>query len=184
VERVCLFVICAAPLARRAPDIAQALVDDGWTVVPVATPTAAADWVDHEALERITGLAVRSTYRTPDEPKVRRESDLVLVSPATFNTIGKLAHGIADDYALGVLAEALGAGRRIVMIPFVNDSLWRHPAFVPNLGALTQAGVEFLDSRGLDAQVRSLATGSGDAVVEGFRPVELVGSLSQRLDHS
>jgi hypothetical protein len=31
-------VVCAAPLARRAPDLATALIDDGWQVTVVATP--------------------------------------------------------------------------------------------------------------------------------------------------
>ena len=176
-ERVCLFVICAAPLARRAPDIAQALVDDGWTVVPVATSTATADWVDHEAIERITGSAVRSTYRTPDEPKVRREPDLVLVCPATFNTIGKLAHGIADDYALGVLSEALGAGRRMVMIPFVNESLWGHPALASNLRLLRDAHVRFLDPHDAGTSIAPLASGMGEGVARSFDSQALVHAI-------
>ncbi len=38
-------VVCAAPLARRAPDLAAALVDDGWGVTVVVTP-AGSEWLD------------------------------------------------------------------------------------------------------------------------------------------
>ena len=178
-ERTCLFVICAAPLAQRAPDIAQALVDADWTVQVIATPSAAAGWVDHEALQRITGSVVRSTYRAPDQPKTRSQPDAVLVCPATFNTIGKLANGIADDYALSALCEALGAGVPIMAVPMINENLWAHPALEPNLDRLSRAGVVTIDPGTMEAGAGSVRSGAGQRVAEMLDAPSLVGRLRQ-----
>lgn len=177
-ERTCLFVICAAPLAQRAPDIAQALVDDDWTVLPVATPSAGDGWVDAEALRRITGFEARSTYRAPDQPKTRREPDLVLLCPATFNTIGKLANGLADNYALGVLSEALGGSVPIVVVPMINQNLWRHPALEPSLDRLAEAGVIFIDPNTAKVGRSSIASGSGAQISADFDPSALVAAAA------
>lgn len=169
-DRTCLYVICAAPLAERAPDIAQALIDDGWTVLPVATPSAADGWIDDDALERITGSKARSTYRTPDQPKDHRDIDAVLICPATLNTIGKLANGIADDYALSVVSECIGAGNPTLVIPMVNEHLWAHPAWGNNMTRLASASVRFLDPETLTDDARAVRSGTGAAIAAALDP--------------
>ena len=93
----------------------------GWTVQIVATPSAL-DFIDVPELEQQTGRPVRSQYRKPHEPKPPR-ADAIIVAPATYNTINKFAQGIADTYALGLLAEAPGLGIPVVVLPFVNRRL-------------------------------------------------------------
>ncbi|MEZ0077508.1 flavoprotein [Planotetraspora sp. GP83] len=72
--------------------------------------------------ETQTSRSVRSRYRKPSEPKPPR-ADAIIVAPATYNTINKFAQGIADTYALGLLAEAPGLGIPVVVLPFVNSAL-------------------------------------------------------------
>jgi hypothetical protein len=56
------------------------------------------------------------------------QADAVIVAPATYSTISKLALGISDTYALGILAEAVSPPIPVVMLPFVNSALAaRHP---------------------------------------------------------
>jgi hypothetical protein len=68
-----------------------------------------------------------------------------VVVAATFNTINKLAHGIADTRALTILSENLGRGRPILVVPCVNqDHLARHPAFHQSLATLESWDVHIL----------------------------------------
>ncbi|SEN42237.1 flavoprotein [Nonomuraea pusilla] len=135
-------VVCAA---APAPDVGRLVVlaqEAGWTVQIVATPSAL-DFIDVAALERRTGRPVRSRYRRPDEPKPPR-ADAVVVAPATYNTVNKFARGIADTYALGVLAEAPGLGIPVVVLPFVNTALAGRAPFAEAVAGLRAEGVRVL----------------------------------------
>jgi len=162
-------VVCAAPLAERAADVAAAAASAGWDVYVIATP-GAFGWVDKEAVRQVIGKLVRSEYRTPDQPKQVPEPDAVVVCPATFNTVNKWAAGLADNYAMGFLCEALGLGVPIVAVPMLKDELWRHPAWQPSVDRLSDAGVTFLDVQTGDVGARPVASGSGAAVAAGFDP--------------
>jgi phosphopantothenoylcysteine synthetase/decarboxylase len=49
-----------------------------------------------------------------------------------FNTVNKLAAGITDNYATGLLCEALASRTPITIAPMVNNRLWPHPAWQHN----------------------------------------------------
>ena len=139
---VLYLIVCAAPPAHRAPEIAKLAAAAGWDVCVVVTPSAL-DWVDVDHLAETTGHPVRSTFRRPDEPEFQPLGDVVLVAPATFNTINKWAAGINDTVALGLLNEALGRKIPIVVCPWVNDALRDHPAYHANTMTLHDAGARF-----------------------------------------
>jgi flavoprotein len=67
-----------------------------------------------------------------------------VVAPCTFNTVGKWAAGISDTLALGLLNQALGAGRQIVAVPNPHVDLAKHPAFGCNVEFLRGCGVQVL----------------------------------------
>ncbi|WP_307800914.1 flavoprotein [Microbispora triticiradicis] len=92
-------------------------------------------------MEKQTGRPVRSQYRKPTEPKSPR-ADAIIVAPASYNTINKFAQGIADTYALGLLAEALGLGIPIVVLPFVNSALAARKPFRLSSDSLRSEGVD------------------------------------------
>jgi phosphopantothenoylcysteine decarboxylase len=177
VARTCLLVVCGAPLARRAPELARALVDAGWELRVAVTPAAEA-WVTPAELAEAAAARVRSIHRSPDEPKDRTVPDVVLVCPATFNTVNTLAAGIADTYAASALAEALGSGVPLVVVPMVNEKLWGHPAWEPNLAALTSFGVTFLDPRIFESPATAVRSGTGDQLTDDFDVAALVQRLS------
>jgi phosphopantothenoylcysteine synthetase/decarboxylase len=141
---VLYLVICAAPPARDAPALIDRLVGAGWDVNVVATPTAVA-WIDPVALETLTGHPVRTQFRAPDDPEYEPRGDAVLVVPATFNTLNKLAAGINDTLALGLLNEALGRAVPVVVVPWMNDALASHPAYGTGMARLVAAGVEVIE---------------------------------------
>ncbi|MEQ4715900.1 flavoprotein [Nonomuraea sp. B19D2] len=132
-------IVCAAGPAADAGRLVAMAQERGWIVQVVATPPAL-DFIDVPALERQTGRPVRSRYRKPDEPKPPRAGAIV-VAPATYNTVNKFAQGIADTYALGLLAEAPGLGIPVVVLPFVNNALAARRPFLRSIDLLRGEGV-------------------------------------------
>jgi flavoprotein len=52
---------------------------------------------------------------------------LVLLAPCSFNSLNKLAHGIADNLALSVVAEAIGRSTPVIVRPVVEHAAPRPP---------------------------------------------------------
>jgi phosphopantothenoylcysteine synthetase/decarboxylase len=140
--RLLYVVVCGAGPAEDVGELVAMAQAEGWTVQIVTTP-AALDFINVPDLEEQTGRPVRSHYRKPDEPKPPR-ADAIIVAPATYNTINKFAHGAADTYALGVLAEAPGLGIPVVMLPFVNNALASRLPFGRSVEQLRSEGVRIL----------------------------------------
>ena len=135
-------IVCAAGPASDVGRLVELAQADGWDVEIVATPPAL-DFLDVPVLERLTGHDIRSEYRRPGQPRSREPAALV-VAPATFNTINKLAAGVSDTYALGVLAEGIGKGIPTVILPFVNTALAGRAPFKASVGQLRGEGVVVL----------------------------------------
>ena len=174
---LCTLVVCGAPLAERAPEIAAGLVAAGWRVQAVATPSAGS-WVDDAVLAAAAGQPVRAEHRPVDAPKNRERPDAVVVAPITFNTVGKLAAGIADTYAHSTLCEALGDGVPILAVPMVNNRLWGHPAWARNVRLLTDAGVRWLSIHdGTIGEPQPVMSGTGEDVVKRFEPGWITSQL-------
>jgi phosphopantothenoylcysteine decarboxylase / phosphopantothenate---cysteine ligase len=68
--------------------------------------------------------------------------DLLLIAPATANIVGKLAHGIADDF-LSTLYTATRAP--VLLAPAMNTQMFEHEAVRRNLDTLAARGVRFVD---------------------------------------
>ncbi|WP_163550566.1 flavoprotein [Candidatus Frankia nodulisporulans] len=144
--RVLYVVACGGYPAAELPVFVEATRASGWDVCVVATP-AALGFLDVERLAALTGHPVRSRYKRPGEPDALPPADAFVVAPATFNTINKIAAGISDTLALGLLNEALGGGRPIVMAPYPNSALAGHPAYAASLEALRGWGVRLVSGR-------------------------------------
>jgi phosphopantothenoylcysteine synthetase/decarboxylase len=172
-----LLAVTGAPLAVRTADIATALMTSGWSVRVVATAAASA-WIDTAAVKDATGHDVHVDYRRPEEPKRGPEPDAVIVCPATFNSLNKVASGIADNYAVGVICEAIGQGLPVVVFPMINDRLWKHPARPATFDALKRAGVTFRDVSSGQEGGRPVASGTGALVVDRFKPIWVVTALA------
>jgi hypothetical protein len=99
-------------------------------------------------------------------------ADAVIVAPATYNTINKWAAGIADVYALGQLAEAVGRGLPVVVLPFVNSALAGNPAYARSVQTLRTDGVRLLDGSpdadGVPRGVEPHPPGTGGALERQF----------------
>ncbi|MGN9911610.1 flavoprotein [Phytohabitans sp. LJ34] len=143
-HRILTAVVCGAGVAPDAYRLVELALNRGWSVDVAATPSALA-FLDVAKLEALTGNPVISEHRRPGE--VRRslsEADALVVAPATFNTICKLALGISDTYALSTAAEAIGRGVPVAVLPFVNAALAGRKPFVAAVESLRSEGVRVL----------------------------------------
>ena len=163
-------VACGAPLAARVHAVAALAVHAGWIVRVIATPSAM-NWVDVERVEEVTGSAVLVEHSRPRQAKRFPPPAQVIACPATFNTVNKLAAGIMDNYATGLLCEALASQTPITIAPMVNNRLWPHPAWQHNLDLLTAAGVRFIDIQtGHIGRPSAVQSSTGSEVIAAFDP--------------
>ena len=166
-------VVSAAPLARRAYQFADVLAAFG--SVHVVTTPAAATWVTPPDSPSSDTAGITSS------PTGRLRPDLVLLVPATFNTVNKWACGINDHPAMGLLHDALGAGTPTLACPFVNADLATHPAWTRSLHTLLSCRIELLDPHDgtLTRQPTPLASGTGNQIADAFDPNWLTAWIRQ-----
>lgn len=139
-------VVCAAGPAGQVDRLIRPAQARGWRVQAISTPSAV-DFFDGGAVEELTGRPVRSRHRGPNTPRSPK-ADAVVVAPASFNTINKLAAGIADNYALDVLNETIGLGVPVTILPFVNSAYAGRAPFRRSVAALQGEGVSVLLGEG------------------------------------
>jgi phosphopantothenoylcysteine synthetase/decarboxylase len=135
-------VVSGAGAASDVETLVKEALGRGWVVQVVATPSALA-FFDATAMEALTGSPVRSAHRSPGEPR-SRIPDAIIVAPATFNLLNQWALGVADSYALAVLAEQTGMAIPTVVLPAVSAGLASRPQFARSVKALRAEGVSVL----------------------------------------
>ncbi|MFS0866479.1 bifunctional phosphopantothenoylcysteine decarboxylase/phosphopantothenate--cysteine ligase CoaBC [Microbacterium sp. 179-B 1A2 NHS] len=127
--------------AYKTVQVVRALVTNGHEVHVVPTPDAlrfvgTATW---EAVSR--NPVTTSVHDYVDEVRhvaLGTHADLVIVAPATANTLAKMAAGISDNL-LGVTLLATTAP--VVVAPAMHTAMWEHPATQRNIGVLRERGV-------------------------------------------
>ena len=134
--------------AYKAADLTSQLTKRGCQVHVVLTADALRfiTAVSFKPLSRhpvVTDLYDEVDDRQPTHIKLADEADLLLIAPATANTLAKLANGIADD-ALSCIALALNLRAKTLVAPAMNGKMWLHPATQQNVATLKSRGVEFI----------------------------------------
>ncbi|KOX13196.1 flavoprotein [Nocardiopsis sp. NRRL B-16309] len=162
-QKTLYVVVCAAGPASEVGTLVRLAQGRGWTVQVMATP-AAVSLIEVETLKKQTGRLVRSQHRAPGDPRSPK-ADAIVIAPATFNTINKLANGIADNYVLDVVSEAIGLGVPTVILPFVNSAYASRAPFRESIKKLRTEEVFVLI--GLGAFTPHEA-GSGSSVFDKF----------------
>ncbi|MCU1578670.1 MAG: coaBC [Rhodoglobus sp.] len=127
--------------AYKAVSVVRALVLAGHDVHVVATENALR-FVGRPTLEAISRNPVHSElYEGVAEVRhvaIGQAADLIVVAPATANTIAKLATGMADDL-LG--NSILASTAPLVVAPAMHTEMWQNPATVANIATLRARGV-------------------------------------------
>ena len=89
----------------------------------------------------ITHLWTRPATYDPLHISLAEKADLILIAPATANTIGKIAHGLADN---ALTCVALAAQCPVVMAPAMNDLMYANPIVQANITKLRELGCVFV----------------------------------------
>jgi phosphopantothenoylcysteine decarboxylase/phosphopantothenate--cysteine ligase len=130
--------------AYKAVHLVRLLIKDGHEVTVIPTEDALR-FVGLPTWEAISRHPVTTSVHD-DVAKVRhvalgQAAELVIVAPATANTIAKMAAGLADDL-LGTTLLATTAP--VAIAPAMHTEMWRHPATQANIDTLRERGVAIL----------------------------------------
>ena len=164
----------------KAADLASKLTQAG-AQVDVLLTQAAQQFVTPLTFQSVTG---RRAYTDVDlwgsEAHVLhiglgKTADLLLIAPASANTLAKLANGIADNL---LAVTALAATCPILVAPAMDGGMYTHPATQANLAVLRQRGVIVVGP--VEGHLASGMSGVGRMV----EPVELLGHARRVLGRS
>jgi len=186
--------------AYKAASLLRLFTESGdrVTVVPTAS---ALKFVGAATWEALSGRRVSTdVFDHVDEVqhvRVGQQADLIVVAPATANTLAKAAHGLADD----LLSTTLLASRApIVFAPAMHTEMWENPATQANVRTLRERGCVVLDPAvgrltGVDsgpgrlpepeeifAACRDVLSVSRDADLSGQHVVVSAGGTREYLD--
>ena len=133
--------------AYKAVEVLRGLQKRGASVRVMMTRHAT-EFVGALTFQSISGLPViTGMFEATDDQEIKhiqiaQEIDLLLVAPATANTLAKFANGIADDF-LSTLYISTTAP--VLVAPAMNVEMWAHPATRENVRRLRERGVKFID---------------------------------------
>jgi phosphopantothenoylcysteine synthetase/decarboxylase len=137
---VAYLVLSGTTTAARGPELLRGLVGLGFsTVIAIPTPNAARVIAPRELADIEGARVVQSYFDLAIRPRPPR--GVVLFAPCSFNSLNKLAHGIADNLALSVAAEAIGRETPVIVGPSLNAPLLAHPEAQASLKRLPLWGV-------------------------------------------
>ena len=145
-EKKILLIICGGISAYKSLELIRYLKKKGAKVKTILTKNAK---------EFVTPLSVASLSQEKvyddlfnaeneaemDHISLSRWSDLILVAPATANTISKLSTGSSDDLATTVI---LASNKDIFLTPAMNVRMWEHPSTKENLNKLKNFGYRII----------------------------------------
>lgn len=142
-QRRILVAVTGGIAAYKSPELVRALRRSGHAVRCAMTREATA-FVSPMVLQTLTGQPVRTDLFDPsqegeiDHIALADWAELVIVAPATANTLAKLAVGLADDMVSAVI---LATRAPLLVAPAMNVNMWQHPATQQNLATLRERGV-------------------------------------------
>lgn len=134
--------------AYRATEIVSQLKGD-YDITPVMTDSAA-KFISPITMQTVTGNKVYNKTFDEEDTKVShidvvKESDIILIAPATANFISKMAYGICDDMLSTMVV--VGHNKRIIVAPAMNTNMYENPIIQENIKKLKSFGVEFIEPK-------------------------------------
>lgn len=133
--------------AYKAVELLRLLVKAGANVYVVMTENAK-EFITPLTFETLSGRPVyhrifgSGQSASMEHIRAAENAGLMVIAPATANTLGKMAHGLADDPLSTLYAAFAG---RVLVAPAMNDQMWAHEAVQENLRKLKQRGVEVVE---------------------------------------
>src|ERR687893_1395855 len=138
--------VCGGIAAYKVADMVSKLVQAG-AGVTVCMTAEAQKFITPLTFEALSGRPVRTSAfdlvetSDPQHIGLTERADLMLVAPATNNTIAKVAHGLCDDL---VSLMVCAAACPVVFAPAMNSRMWDHPIAQENFAKLKGIGYRFI----------------------------------------
>jgi len=188
--------ITGSVAAVQCPEIARTLMRHGAEVFAVMSPMAQKiihpylmEWATgNVVVTELTGK-IEHVALAGEHPN---KADLVLVAPATANTISKTACGIDDTTVTSVISTAFGSKISIIVVPAMHESMYNHPILAENIKKLQALSIEFIGPKIeegkakiaetkeiVDAVIRKLA---GKQDFSGLRVLVTAGPTVEHID--
>jgi len=145
-EKKILLIICGGISAYKSLEVIRYLKKKGAKVKTILTESAK----KFVTPLSVTSLSQEKVYQDlfnveneieMDHISLSRWSDVILVAPATANTISKLSNGSSDDLASAVM---LASDKDIFLTPAMNIRMWEHPSTKENLNKLKNFGYKII----------------------------------------
>ncbi|RPA57267.1 bifunctional phosphopantothenoylcysteine decarboxylase/phosphopantothenate--cysteine ligase CoaBC [Aerococcus agrisoli] len=180
-------VVTGGIAAYKVPDFVRTLIKAGANV-RIAMTEAALQFVTPFTFEVLTKHAVLVEGQAYPDPVAHIAladwTDYAIVVPSTANTLGKYAHGIADNEALSML---LALNSPILFVPAMNEKMWANPATQRNIEQLRLDGHTVLEpdtgflAEGYEGKGRMPAP---DAIFQAVQAFVALDRLTETLDLS
>ena len=145
-EKKILLIICGGISAYKSLELIRSLKKKGAKVKTILTKNAK-KFVTPLSIVSLSQEKVYDDLFNPeneaemDHISLSRWCDLILVAPATANTISKLSVGSSDDLASTVI---LASDKSIFLAPAMNVRMWEHPSTKQNLNKLINFGYKII----------------------------------------
>ena len=166
--------------AIEASEIARELMRRGAEVYPVLSKSACEligpklmEWATgNKPITELTGKTEHIHLAGEWVGKV----DIVIIAPATANTIGKIASGIDDTTVTTVATTAIGSEIPIFIAPAMHYSMFKHPIVLDNINKLKKLGVQILEPEIVEGKAKMTPTSRIlEAVIKKFYQRDLKG---------
>ncbi|MAS07026.1 MAG: bifunctional phosphopantothenoylcysteine decarboxylase/phosphopantothenate--cysteine ligase CoaBC [Ahrensia sp.] len=174
-----LLIIGGGIAAYKCLDLIRRLRERGASVRPAMTK-AAGEFVTPLsvgalAADRVfTELFDREDEQDVGHIRLARETDLIVVAPATADLMAKMATGLANDLASTIL---LAAGGPVLIAPAMNPHMWNHAATRRNRESLESDGIHFIGPN-----AGEMAESGEAGIGRMAEPLEIVAAIEAMLD--
>ncbi len=136
-----IIAVCGGIAAYKSAELVRLFIKQGAQVQVLMTP-AATEFVTPLSFQALSGRPVRSDLFDRDAEaamghiELARWADLIVIAPATANSMAKIAHGMADNL---LTTLCLATDTALIIAPAMNQQMWRNVA--------TQTNIELLSRR-------------------------------------
>ncbi len=180
-EKRVLLIIGGGIAAYKTPELVRQLRAQGLSVRCLLT-AAGAEFVAPLSLASVSGDKVyENLFDLTDEAdmghiQLSRDTDIILVAPATADMIAKMAQGIANDLASTTL---LATDKPVMIAPAMNVRMWEHAATKRNIAQLQKDGIAIIGPEHGDMACGETGTGRMSAPEDMTR--QIVSALAPDL---
>ncbi len=141
-----LFIICGGISAYKSLETIRLFKKNGAEIKTILTKSAKEFVTPLSVTSLSKGKVYSDLFSVKNETEMdhislSRWADLILIAPATANTISKLAQGTTDDLASTVV---LASDKDIILAPAMNVRMWEHPTTKMNLKKLKEFGYKLI----------------------------------------